>query len=152
MFWTRLGSFLLREMTWRAPERMRLALPCAPSAHLAAGGTYAATRPSLRRSEGAGGSFRCIHLTLTRVATVSVPIVADTCARKGAGFSRFLQLVPGDGESQTTGKLCVLHFWCQAFDTTLFSSGWPVATTVHTIELRTSNLAHGDNFRVITHH
>jgi hypothetical protein len=24
-------------------------------------------------------------------------------------FSRFLQLVPGDGESQTTGKLCVLH-------------------------------------------
>src|SRR6266478_8868653 len=44
--------------------------------------------------------------TLTRVATVSVPIVAETCARRGAGFSRFLQLVPGEGESQTTGKLC----------------------------------------------
>ena len=52
----------------------------------------------------------CIHLTLTRVATVSVPIVAETCARRGAGFSRFLQLVPGEGESQTTGKLCALHF------------------------------------------
>src|SRR5467141_2032459 len=50
-------------------------------------------------------------LTLTRVATVSVPIVAETCARRGAGFSRFLQLVPGEGESQTTGKLCVLHFF-----------------------------------------
>ena len=37
------------------------------------------------------------------VATVSVPIVAETCARRGAGFSRFLQLVPGEGESQTTG-------------------------------------------------
>ena len=49
--------------------------------------------------------------TLTRVATVSVPIVAGTCARRGAGFSRFLQLVPGEGESQTTGKLCVLHFF-----------------------------------------
>src|ERR1700758_3166506 len=48
--------------------------------------------------------------TLTRVATVSVPIVAETCARRGAGFSRFLQLVPGEGESQTTGKLCALHF------------------------------------------
>jgi hypothetical protein len=36
--------------------------------------------------------------------------VAETCARRGAGFSRFLQLVPGEGESQTTGKLCVLHF------------------------------------------
>jgi hypothetical protein len=52
-------------------------------------------------------------LTLTRVATVSVPIVAETCARRGAGFSRFLQLVPGEGESQTTGKLCVLHFFCK---------------------------------------
>ena len=50
-------------------------------------------------------------LTLIRVATVSVPIVAETCARRGAGFSRFLQLVPGEGESQTTGKLCVLHFF-----------------------------------------
>ena len=50
-------------------------------------------------------------LTLTRVATVSVPIVAETCARRGAGFSRFLQLVPGEGESQTTGKLGVLHFF-----------------------------------------
>src|SRR6516165_10891971 len=49
-------------------------------------------------------------LILTRVATVSVPIVAEICARRGAGFSRFLQLVPGEGESQTTGKLCVLHF------------------------------------------
>ena len=49
--------------------------------------------------------------TLTRVATVSVPIVAETCARRGAGFSRFLQLVPGEGESQTTGKLCVSHFF-----------------------------------------
>ena len=49
--------------------------------------------------------------TLTRVTTVSVPIVAETCARRGAGFSRFLQLVPGEGESQTTGKLCVLHFF-----------------------------------------
>ena len=47
----------------------------------------------------------------TGVATVSVPIVAGTCARRGAGFSRFLQLVPGEGESQTTGKLCVLHFF-----------------------------------------
>src|SRR5215469_16800004 len=51
------------------------------------------------------------YSTLTRVATVSVPIVAETCARRGAGFSRFLQLVPGEGESQTTGKLCVLHFF-----------------------------------------
>src|SRR5215813_160732 len=67
-------------------------------------------------------------LTLTRIATVSVPIVAETCARRGAGFSRFLQLVPGEGESQTAGKLCVLHFLCQAFDTTLFSSGWPIVT------------------------
>ena len=50
-------------------------------------------------------------LTLIRVATVSVPIVAETCARRGAGFSRFLQPVPGEGESQTTGKLCVLHFF-----------------------------------------
>jgi hypothetical protein len=49
--------------------------------------------------------------TLTRVTTVSVPIVAETCARRGAGFSRFLQLVPGEGESQTTGKLCVSHFF-----------------------------------------
>jgi hypothetical protein len=31
------------------------------------------------------------------------------CARRGAGFSRFLQLVNGGGESQTSGKLCVLH-------------------------------------------
>src|SRR5260370_3630664 len=51
--------------------------------------------------------------TLTRVATVSVPIAAETCARRGAGFSRFLQLVPGEGESQTTGKLCVLPFFYQ---------------------------------------
>ena len=51
--------------------------------------------------------------TLTRVATVSVPIVAERCARRGAGFSRFLQLVPGEGESQTTGKLCVSHFVCK---------------------------------------
>jgi len=36
--------------------------------------------------------------------------VAEPCARRGAGFSRFLQLVPGEGESQATGKLCVLHF------------------------------------------
>ena len=36
--------------------------------------------------------------------------MAEACARRGAGFSRFLQLVPGEGESQTTGKLCVLHF------------------------------------------
>ncbi len=48
-------------------------------------------------------------LTLTRLVTVSVSMVAETCARRGAGFSRFLQLVPGEGESQTTGKLCVLH-------------------------------------------
>ena len=40
---------------------------------------------------------------------VSVSTVAETCARRGAEFSRFLQLVPGKGESQTTGKLCVLH-------------------------------------------
>ena len=50
-------------------------------------------------------------LTVTRIATVSVPIVAETCARRGAGFSRFLQLVPGEGESQTTGKLCVSHLF-----------------------------------------
>ena len=37
--------------------------------------------------------------------------MAETCARRGAGFSRFLQLVPGEGESQTTGKPCVLHFF-----------------------------------------
>jgi hypothetical protein len=37
--------------------------------------------------------------------------VAETCARRGAGFSRFPQLVPGEGESQTTGELCVLHFF-----------------------------------------
>src|SRR5258708_19703712 len=49
--------------------------------------------------------------TLTRGSRVSDPIVAETCARRGAGFSRFLQLVPGEGESQTTGKLCVLHFF-----------------------------------------
>jgi hypothetical protein len=42
---------------------------------------------------------------LTRVATVSVPIVAENATHRGAGFSRFLQLVPGEGESQTTGKL-----------------------------------------------
>ena len=36
--------------------------------------------------------------------------MAEICARREAGFSRFLQLVPGEGESQTTGKLCVLHF------------------------------------------
>jgi len=52
-----------------------------------------------------------MRLTLPRVATVSVPIVAEACARRGAGFSRFLQLIPGEGESQTTGKLCVLHFF-----------------------------------------
>ena len=46
-----------------------------------------------------------------KIAAVSVPIVAEACARRGAGFSRFLQLVPGEGESQTTGKLCVLHFF-----------------------------------------
>ena len=39
--------------------------------------------------------------------------MAETCARRGAVFSRFLQLVPGEGESQTTGKLCVLHFLCK---------------------------------------
>jgi hypothetical protein len=44
-------------------------------------------------------------------ATVSTPIVAEICARRGAGFSRFLQLVPGEGESHTTGKLWVLHFF-----------------------------------------
>ena len=32
---------------------------------------------------------------------------------QGAGFSRSLQLVPGVGESQTTGKLRVLHFLCK---------------------------------------
>src|SRR6266446_10385235 len=67
----------------------------------------------------------CIRLTLTRVATVSVPIVAETCARRGAGFSRFLQLVPGEGESQTTGKLCVLHFLCKGLtksDLTVYRS------------------------------
>ncbi len=37
--------------------------------------------------------------------------MAEACARRGAGFSRFLQLIPGEGESQTTGKLCVLHFF-----------------------------------------
>ena len=31
------------------------------------------------------------------------------CTRRGAGFSRFLQLIPGEGESQTIGKLCVWH-------------------------------------------
>src|SRR5207244_10873506 len=53
----------------------------------------------------------CIRLTLTRVATVSVPIVDEPCVVRGAGFSRLLHLVPGEGESQTTGKLCVLHFF-----------------------------------------
>src|SRR5262249_42125609 len=58
-----------------------------------------------------GGDLTWRHaLALTKIATVSVRIVAVTCARRGAGFSRFLQLVPGEGESQTTGKLCVLHF------------------------------------------
>jgi hypothetical protein len=28
---------------------------------------------------------------------------------QGGGFSRFLQLVPGEGELQTTGEPCVLH-------------------------------------------
>jgi hypothetical protein len=28
---------------------------------------------------------------------------------RGAGFSRFLQLVPGEGESRTTGEPCMLH-------------------------------------------
>ena len=51
------------------------------------------------------------HTNLTRVAAVSVPIVAKNATHRGAGFSRFLQLVPGEGESQTTGKLCVLHFF-----------------------------------------
>jgi hypothetical protein len=50
-------------------------------------------------------------LTLPKAATISVPIVAETCARRGARFSRFLQLLPGEGDSQTTGKLCVLHFF-----------------------------------------
>jgi hypothetical protein len=50
-------------------------------------------------------------LTLTRVAEVSVRVVAEICARRGAGFSRFLQLVPGEGESPTAGRLCVLHFF-----------------------------------------
>jgi hypothetical protein len=49
--------------------------------------------------------------TLTRVATVSVPILAETCARRGAGFSRFLQLVPGEGESQTTGSHHRCNTW-----------------------------------------
>src|SRR5262249_58138309 len=38
----------------------------------------------------------------------------ETCARRGAGVPRFLQLVPGEGESQTTAKLCVLHFFYKA--------------------------------------
>ncbi len=62
--------------------------------------------------------------TLTRVATVSFPVVAETCARRGAGFSRFLQLVPGEGESQTTGKLCVLHFFIKVSLTSrVFANG-----------------------------
>jgi hypothetical protein len=36
---------------------------------------------------------------------------ASSLLGRGAGFSRFLQLVPCEGESQTTGKLCVLHFF-----------------------------------------
>src|SRR6476646_2022359 len=56
-------------------------------------------------------STRAISRWKKKWTTVSVPIVAETCARRGAGFSRFLQLVPGEGESQTTGKLCVLHFF-----------------------------------------
>ena len=43
-------------------------------------------------------------------ATVCPRTEAKACRRRGAGFSRFLQLVPGEGESQTTGKPCVLHF------------------------------------------
>jgi hypothetical protein len=50
-------------------------------------------------------------LNLTRVATVSIQIVAEMWRSRGAGFSRFLQLVPGEGESETTGKLCVLYFF-----------------------------------------
>src|SRR6266852_5569898 len=57
------------------------------------------------------GPAAALRTGLAGVATVSVPIVAETCARRGAGFSRFLQLVPGEGVSQTTGKLCVLHFF-----------------------------------------
>src|SRR5258708_32901556 len=56
------------------------------------------------------GPAAALRTGFAGVATVSVPIVAKTCARRGAGFSRFLQLVPSEGESQTTGKLCVLHF------------------------------------------
>ena len=36
--------------------------------------------------------------------------MAETCARRGAGFSRFLQLVPGEGESQTTGETLRVAF------------------------------------------
>ena len=35
--------------------------------------------------------------------------LAETCTCRGTEFSRFLQLVPGDEEPQTTGEPCVLH-------------------------------------------
>jgi hypothetical protein len=38
---------------------------------------------------------------------VCVLAVAAGCMRRGAGFSRFLQLVFGEGESQPTEELCV---------------------------------------------
>jgi hypothetical protein len=43
-FLMRIVNFSLHGTMWRAPERLRPAPPCAPSAHLAAGGTYAAVR------------------------------------------------------------------------------------------------------------
>ena len=58
--------------------------------------------------------WKCLRLlTLTRIVTVSVSIVVETCARRGAGFLRFLRLVPGEGASHETGKLCVVHFFAK---------------------------------------
>jgi hypothetical protein len=35
----------------------------------------------------------------------------EACTRRGTGFSRFPQLVSGEGESQTSGEPCVLYFY-----------------------------------------
>src|SRR5512135_275388 len=58
--------------------------------------------PELKAGRLTKPDLRCVRRKeQMRVAMISVPIVAETCARRGAGFSRFLQLVPSEGESQT---------------------------------------------------
>src|SRR5437870_11427288 len=49
--------------------------------------------------------------TLTRVATVSVPIVAETCARRGAGFRDFSSLfLVKENRRQLGNSACRISF------------------------------------------